>query len=142
MEESTELITEVIDNAKDAYVYAQEKGLEKPIVQAAKNFTNWFGGLFTRKAHKERVKKMEELKASEKDYALLQAELEALAEEKESLETEFKQQLQTLKTEVEKVDDKAALQIAKSKLKNVNFGNVNTGGGDFILGDNNQRSPK
>ena len=36
--EVTNLINEVVDNAKAAYTYAKETGFEKPLVETSKSF--------------------------------------------------------------------------------------------------------
>jgi hypothetical protein len=132
--DKTELINDLICNAKDAYAFAKESGLEKPLVETSKNFIKWFGGLFSRKAHKEKLKLMEKLDASENDFTMLKSELAAQIEEHENLKFEFEKQLSILRQEATKSEKQETIKIIRSKnvVAGVNKIELN---GDFIVGD-------
>ncbi len=110
-----DLVDEVIDSAKDAYSFAKENNLEKPLIEVSKKFIQWFGGLFTRKAHKEKVSLLEKFEASEKDLTMLKSELQAQLEENENLKSEFEEKIASLKAEVSSSNQQESINIIRSK---------------------------
>ena len=124
-----------MDNAKDAYSFAKDTGLEKPLIDVSKGFIKWFGGLFTRKAHKERVKLMEELKASENDLVMLKSELEVQIEENENLKNKFQEKIATMQETIKKSDNQEAIKIIRSKNVVAGVKKIEVKG-DFHVGDN------
>lgn len=133
--EEKDLLEQTFENAKEAYSFVKEKKLTEPLLNAAKRFANWFGNLFKGEPLKKRVKLMEDLNAKDADINLLKGQLQVLIETNENLKSEIEKNIAELEKEKVKDENAESLKIVRSKLKNVNFGNVNTSGGDFIQGD-------
>jgi hypothetical protein len=133
--ENTEIVSKVIENAKDAYSFVKENGLAEPLVNSAKTFIKWFSGLFTRKSHINRLKLMEDQKAMENDISMLSDELLALIEENEKRKVEFQKKIDDIERAKGNEPNQAAVEIIHSKNVIVNVKTLKVKG-DFRIGDN------
>jgi len=136
--ENQELINKVVENAQEAYAFVNEKGLTKPLLNASKSFINWFNGLFTRKAHKERLELLEKLQQTENDIAILKSELTLQVEENTELITTFKQKVSELEKEKSNEPNQNTVKIIKSKNVLANVKEIKVQG-NFHIGDNSDK---
>ncbi len=126
---------ELIKTAGEAYAVLKQSGLTKPLKEGALKFTNWFGSLFTRKLHKEKIILMEQLKADKETLKMLQLEVEAQAEENEILKQEISQNQNEFNKLRKNPEFAPIFNIANSKLKNVVNAPISNVTGNINIGD-------
>lgn len=126
---------ELIKNANEAYALLGQTGLAKPLKDAALKFTSWFGGLFKRKLHKEKIALMEQLSANDESLNMLKLELEALADENEILKQEIKQNQKDYYEIRNKPEYAPIFKISNSSLKNVVNAPISNVTGNINIGD-------
>lgn len=126
---------ELVENASEAYAVLKQTGLTKPLKDGATKFTNWFGGLFTSKLHKEKIVLMEQLSADEEALKMLQLELEAQTEENEILQQEISQNQKEFSEIRNNPEYTSIFNIANSSLKNVVNAPITNVTGNINIGD-------
>lgn len=126
---------ETIKTAGEAYAILKQTSLAKPIKDGALQFTKWFGELFTRKLHKEKIALMEQLSANEEVIKMLQLELEVQAEENETLKQEINQKLKEYRQLKNSPDYPEKFSIANSYQKNVVNAPISNITGNITIGD-------
>ena len=126
---------ELVKNAGEAYAVLKQTGLTQPLKDAALKFTNWFGGLFKRKLHKEKIALMEQLCANDEALSMLRLELEAQAEENEILKQEISQNQKEYNLIRNNPEFAPILNIANSKLKNIINAPISNVTGNINIGD-------
>lgn len=126
---------ELVKTASEAYAVLRQTGLTKPLKDGAAKFTNWFGNLFTRKLHKEKIVLMEQLSADEEALKMLRLELEAQADENEMLKQEISQNQKEYNKLRNNPEFATIYNFANSKLKNVVNGTITNVTGNIHIGD-------
>lgn len=126
---------ELVKNAGEAYAVLKQTGLAQPLKDAAIKFTNWFGGLFQRKLHKEKIALMEQLSANEEALKMLQLELESQAAESEIFRQEIIQNQKEYVLFRNNPEFEPMLNIANSKLKNIVNAPISNVIGNINIGD-------
>ncbi len=126
---------ELVKTAAEAYAVLKQTGITKPLKDGAMKFTNWFGGLFTRKLHKEKIVLMEQLSADEEVLKMLRLELEAQTEENEILKQEINQNKEEYCELRNKPEYAPIFKITNSRLKNVVNAPISNVTGNIAIGD-------
>ena len=126
---------ELVKTASEAYAILKQTGLSQILMEGVKKFTNWFGNLFSRKLHKEKVALMEQLLANEEALKILQLELEAQVEENDGLKKDINQHLDEYRKVRNNPEYESIINIANSTLKNVVNAPISVVTGNVNIGD-------
>jgi hypothetical protein len=126
---------ELLEEAGEAYALLKQTGLSKPLKDAATKFTKWFGSLFTRKYHKEKIVLLENLKIKGEEMNALKIELEVMASENESLKQEMIQKLKEYNDVKTNSENSSNIKLAHSTMKNIVNAPITNVSGNISIGD-------
>lgn len=126
---------ELVEEAGEAYALLKQTGLSKPLKDAAMKFTKWFGSLFNRKYHKEKIKLLEKLEIKAEEMDALKVELEVMASENESLNQEIIQKLKEYNDIKTNSENSSNIKLAHSTMKNIVNAPITNVSGNINIGD-------